>query len=189
MAKKTGSELNDKQRRFAEEYVIDMNGKQAAIRAGYSPKTAEVQAVRLLGYAKVQTFISELRDKAAHRLQITFDDVLNQYRKLAFQDIRKFYNEDGTLKPIHELDDDAAAALAGVDVDEIMGMSADGSIVPVGQTKKIKRWDPIKALEAIGKHLGFFEQDNKQKQPPANIGNLSPDDLLALASIQKKTAT
>ena len=68
--------LNPKQEAFCREYVIDSNGKQAAIRAGYSKKTAEVQASRMLSYVKVQEYIQSMRDKATSKTELTLDYVL-----------------------------------------------------------------------------------------------------------------
>ena len=74
------SNLNPKQERFAQEYVIDSNGKQAAIRAGYSPKTAEVKACQLLRIIKVSQYVQQLRDEVAERLGITHHYVLKSVK-------------------------------------------------------------------------------------------------------------
>ena len=71
MGKTQGQTITDKQARFAQEYIIDSNGKQAAIRAGYSPKTAEVQASQLLSKLKVQAEINCLQDKIAEKAEWT----------------------------------------------------------------------------------------------------------------------
>jgi phage terminase small subunit len=70
--------ITPKQRRFVEEYLIDLNATQAAIRAGYSPKTAEVQGSRLLSNAKVQAAVSEGQNNRAARTQIDADWVLKR---------------------------------------------------------------------------------------------------------------
>lgn len=69
-------DLNDKQVRFCQEYLADLNGKQAAIRAGYSPKTAEVQASKLLSLPKVAAFVKTLMDERGQRTQVTVDSVV-----------------------------------------------------------------------------------------------------------------
>jgi len=68
--------LTDKQQRFIEEYLVDSNGKQAAIRAGYSEKTAEVQASRLLSYAKIKEAVVVLQEKTSAKLEITREGLL-----------------------------------------------------------------------------------------------------------------
>lgn len=137
--------LNDRQIRFAEEYIIDLNATQAAIRAGYSEKTAYSMGQRLLKNVEVQKHIHSLKDKRSERTQITADRVLQEYAKIAFSDIRKLYNDNGTLKKITELDDDMAACVVGLDVQE-----------GVLDVKKYKLADKKGALDSIGKHLGMF---------------------------------
>lgn len=70
--------LRDKQKRFCEEYVIDMNAAQAAIRAGYSVKASKQVASRLLTYANVQQYIADLRNEISQKTQITQELVINQ---------------------------------------------------------------------------------------------------------------
>lgn len=92
------TELNKKQKLFVQEYLVDLNGKQAAIRAGYSPKTAEVQASRLLSLAKVAEVVSKAQAKRAERTEITADYVLQQSVKLherCMQEIEPFTDRKG----------------------------------------------------------------------------------------------
>ena len=85
--------MRDKIKRFCKEYIIDLNGTQAAIRTGYNNgKSAEVTACRHLQRPDVQEYISELKAKQSKRLEITADKVLEQYRRLAFADINDYYH-------------------------------------------------------------------------------------------------
>jgi phage terminase small subunit len=146
--------LPEKQKRFCKAYIgCKFNGTQAAIKAGYSAKTAEVAASRLLRNVKIRAFIAELIAKDEKKIGLDFskERTLLEMGRLAFSDIRKFYNEDGSLKPIHELDDDAAAALSGFEVEEMMF----GDIA-VAKVKKIKRWDKTKALEMYAKYHKIY---------------------------------
>jgi phage terminase small subunit len=77
MVKENKPKLNEKRKRFCEEYVVDLNGTQAAIRAEYSAKTANEQAARLLADVSVQEYIQELMNARAERVQINADYVLN----------------------------------------------------------------------------------------------------------------
>jgi phage terminase small subunit len=148
-------ELTEKQKRFCEEWMIDMNSTQAATRAGYSARTANEQGARLLANVSVQGYINELRKKLSKKLEITQERVLKEYARIGFSDIRGYYNEDGSLKKITDLDDDAAAAIAGVEVDELWEPDGDGGRKQVGETKKVKRWDKRAALDSICKVLGY----------------------------------
>lgn len=78
--------LTEKQKRFCEEHLIDLNATQAAIRAGYSPKTAEQTAARLLRNVKVQNYINELRKEQSQRTGINADTVLKELEKIALAD-------------------------------------------------------------------------------------------------------
>jgi phage terminase small subunit len=169
-------ELNDKQQAFCREYIIDLNATQAAIRAGYSEKTAQQISSENLLKPLIQEMIQKLIKERADRTGITADRVLNEYAKIAFIDIRKFYDEDGALKSPHDLEDDAAASLAGIDVDEIWGYDVKlDAKVKQGETKKIKMHNKIAALDSLAKHLGLFGKDNDQRKPEATIFYI-PDD-------------
>jgi phage terminase small subunit len=75
--------LTKQQRRFAKEYPVDLNGKKAAIRANYSPKTAEAQASRLLRNVKVQKAIQKELEARAKRTEVTADQVLERWDRRA----------------------------------------------------------------------------------------------------------
>lgn len=149
------AKLTDKQASFVNEYIIDLNATQAAIRAGYSAKTANKIACNLLTKVDIQNSISERMKKREERTEITQDRVLQEYAKLAFFDARKLFNADGTPKPINELDDDTAAAVAGIDVlEEFEGTGDDRKFI--GYTKKYKITDKKGALDSVARHLGMF---------------------------------
>lgn len=150
--------LSDKQKMFCEQYLVDFNATQAAIRAGYSKHTARGQGQRLLTKAAIQKYIQGKQQKIADKFEITQEKILQEYARIAYADIRNFYTDDNQLKNIRDLGDVEAAALAGVEVDELWGGSPDGRI-QIGETKKIKRWDKIKALDSICRVLGFNAPD------------------------------
>lgn len=158
--------LNEKQKRFVEEYLVDINATQAAIRAGYSERTARSQGQRLLTNADIQAAIQEAREAASNSLRITRDRVLQEYARLAFFDPRKLFAENGKPKDISELDDDTAAALAGLDVMEEYSGTGESRVF-MGYTKKYKLANKLGALDSLGKHLGMFES-KAQTQPQAN---------------------
>jgi len=155
-------ELNDRQKRFCEEYLIDFNGTQAAIRAGYSVKTANEQSSQLLTKLNIQNYIKTLSEPAEKQLGITRERTMQEIGRIAFSDLRKFFDETGVLKQIIDIDDDSAAALASVEVDEI---KVDG--MAVGSTKKIKTYDKTKALEMLAKHFKIYSD------APVNVFDLA----------------
>ncbi len=155
--------LTPKQRRFVDEYLIDLNATQAAIRAGYSPKTANEQGARLLANVSIAEAIREARDKRQQRTEITQDRVLQEYARLAFCDPRRLFNADGSPKPIEELDDDTAAALAGLEVrEEFEGKGQERTLA--GYTKKYKLANKLGALDSLAKHMGLFDAKEEDSE-------------------------
>ena len=153
--------LTNRQRRFVDEYLIDLNATQAAIRSGYSAKTAQEQASRLLSNVMVHAAISDRMKAREHRTEITQDRVLKELAKIGFSDIRKALDwvpevavvdeETGqtalmngvALIPSEKIDDDTAAAIS--------------EISQTAQGVKIKLHDKRAALVDIGRHLGMFK--------------------------------
>ena len=154
--------LTPKQKAFVSEYLIDLNATQAAIRAGYSPKTANEQGARLLANVSIAQTIQKAMQDREQRTEITQDRVLQEYARLAFYDPRKLFQPDGTPKPIEALDDDTAAALAGLEVrEEFEGAGENRAFV--GYTKKYKLANKLGALDSLAKHLGML--DGKGREP------------------------
>jgi phage terminase small subunit len=150
--------MTPSQERFVEEYIIDLNAKQAYIRAGYgvtSGHSAESGASELLRNPEIAVAIEKAKARRSARTDIKADRVLQELARLGMSDARKLFNDDGSLKPVKEWDDDTAAAVASVEVfEEYHGKGEDK--VLVGYTKKVKLWDKNSALEKIGRHLGMY---------------------------------
>jgi phage terminase small subunit len=170
-------ELNDKVIRFCEEFIIDLNGTQAAIRAGYSAKTAHVQASRLLSYAKVQEKIAELQQLRSKRTEITADMVLKELAYVGFAKITDFLKvseasidvekEDPIGDDDGEDDEDGLPVITErrffkmVEIFETDKMPPEAipAIASIKQGVKgieVKLHDKVKSLELIGRHLGMF---------------------------------
>ena len=159
--------LTPKQERFVAEYLIDLNATQAAIRAGYSAKTAQEQSSRLLSNVIVQRAVEAGRQKTAEKLEITREMVASEYAKLAFADPRKFFRDDGTVKHPTELDDETAAALASFEVlEEFAGHGP--TRYQIGDTKKIKWTDKKAALDSLCRMLGFNQDKMVLEGNPDN---------------------
>lgn len=154
------NELTLKQERFTKEYGIDLNASAAYTRAGYRARgnSAEACASRLLRNAKVQQVIQEKEKIAAKRLEVNTENVLRATSALAFSDIRKLFNVDGSPKSIQELDDATAAAISSIEVGE---MRSEGKVV--GRLCKIKLGDKNSAQERLFKHLHLFDKDNSRE--------------------------
>lgn len=150
--------LTDKQQRFVEEYLIDLNATQAAIRAGYSESTARSIASENLSKPDIIEAISEAQAKRSQRTEITADRVLKELGRIGFSDIRNVLTPLGHLRNPNEWDDDTAAAIAAIEVVTNSGEAGrdDEGRKLVERTHKIKTWDKVSALEKIAKHLGMF---------------------------------
>lgn len=152
--------LTSKQRRFVDEYLVDLNATQAAIRAGYSEKTARAIACENLTKPDIADAIAAAMKERENRTHITQDRVLQELARVAFFDIRRLYNADGSMKRPDQLDDEAAAVLAGIDVIEQQTVSADedGNMQAAPTfTKKAKVFDKMAALTLAMRHLGMLK--------------------------------
>ena len=105
--------LKLKQQRFVEEYLVDLNGTQAAIRAGYRPRSAKVTASRLLSKANIRTAVAEERAEAAAKAGLSVEGVLTELANVAFFDLRRAFDPE-TGRPLepHKLPAEVARALA-----------------------------------------------------------------------------
>lgn len=165
-AKKAGTNRESAAQRkalFAKEFLANGgNAKQAAIKVGYSAKTADQQGSRLLKDVKVREIIEASREKALDEADVSLKEVILEAKRLALFDPRRLFDAEGNLKPIKDLDADTAAALAQIDVyEEFIGQGDNRQ--KIGETKKIKLWDKNAALEKLFKHLGLYKEDNKQQ--------------------------
>lgn len=147
--------LTEKQKRFVAEYLVDLNATAAAKRAGYSEKTAYSTGQRLLKDAEIQNAVQEAKLDLGKRTGVRQEDVIEEIRRLAFFDIRKMFDKDGKPLDISELDGDTAAALVGLDVQDIKDAESGDFL---GYVKKYKMADKLKALELLGKHIGLFDK-------------------------------
>lgn len=157
---------------FVEAYIANgQNGTQAAISAGYSPKTAHAQACRLLKRAEILAAIKARLDAGLTAASLTTDRVLQELSRIALFDPRKLFHEDGSMKQLRELDDDTAAALASVELAVTKGAGSNGkpSLLDDG-TLKFRFTDKNAALEKAMKYHGLFDKDNRQRPlTPATI--------------------
>lgn len=165
------AKLTDKQRRFCEEYIVDLNATQAAIRAEYSEKTAYSMGQRLLKKVEAQEYIKQLKEERAARTQIEADRVIYELSLIAFSNAAdyaavvdeetyvevdgnwiKLLDDDGnpvmkrTVKPVltKDLTAEQKRALA------VIKKGRDGF--------EVKPYDKVRALELLGKHIGLFEE-------------------------------
>lgn len=148
--------LTDQQERFCREYLVDRNGAQAAIRAGYAEGSAKVAASKLLATPKVAEWIAAASEKRNARVDLTPARLLEELGRIALADVGQAFNTDGTLKPIHEIPEDVRRCLSGLEVKQ----DADGVRVT-----KAKFWEKTKGLELAMKHLGMLTEKFEHSGP------------------------
>lgn len=151
--------MTDAQKRFCNEYLIDLNATRA-YKVAYSrckkDETANVNGSKLLRNAKVQEYISAKQKEIEKRTEVTQDMVIKELAKIAFLDIRKLYTENGQLKNVADIDGDTAGAISSLEtLEEYEGYGNDRE--KIGDTQKVRLLDKTKALELLGKHLGMFK--------------------------------
>lgn len=154
---KNSKKLSPKQGRFVLEYLVDLNGTQAAIRAGYSMKTADVQASQLLGKLKVQRAVEEAARKKCESLDITVHGVLGELSRLAYSNMLDYMRLQGDGTAVLDwsnLTRDQAAAIQEVTIDEYTEGSGE-SARPVKRIK-FKLADKGINLERLGRYLKLF---------------------------------
>ncbi|WP_063655218.1 terminase small subunit [Candidatus Arsenophonus triatominarum] len=147
--------LTDKQEAFCREYLIDLNATQAAIRAGYSEKTARRIGSENVTKLDIQKRIQDLMEERKNRIEVNADYVLKRLVDIDQMDVLDILNESGDLKPIKEWPKVWRTTLSGLDIATIQVKGKDALL------KKIKWPDKIKNLELLGKHItvqAFREQ-------------------------------
>lgn len=143
------AKLTEKQQRFIDEYLIDLNATQAAIRAGYSVKTAKDIGCQNLAKLNIQQAISEKMAKRSKRTGVNQDRIVLELAKIAFVNAADVIDsDDATIKAGATADD--TAAIQSVKVKVIPTKEGEGV------EREIRLNDKLKALELLGKHLGMW---------------------------------
>lgn len=156
--------LTPRQQRFVAEYLIDLNATQAAIRAGYSAKTANQQGSRLLAHVGIAAAVRDGKAKQLSEAQAQLETALGETHvdavrvllelgRLSTVDARSFWDEHGNLKPMKDWTPQMGAAVAGFEVIKKNATAGDGHIDTI---HKFKMWDKPKALDLLAKHFGLL---------------------------------
>ena len=191
------AKLTAKQQRFCDEYLIDLNATQAAIRAGYSEKTANEQGARLLVNVSVQKYIQNRKQDRIERTEITQDMVLRELANIAFSNAADYANViekqamvevDGNMIPVlDENGDPVVYRTVEPTLTETLTEEQKRALAVIKKGRdgfEVKPYDKVRALELLGKHLGMWtekvEVENKIQSP---YDELSVDELKALAEM------
>lgn len=146
-----GAKLTPKQQRFVEEYLIDLNATQAAIRAGYSPATAGAIGSENLKKPEIRAHIDKALAERSKRTGINADRVVRELARIALVNPANVINfDEATVR--EDASEDDLAAISSVKVKTIP--TEDGEIVE----REVRFYDKNRALELLGKHLGMFKE-------------------------------
>lgn len=159
--------MTKKQKRFIEEYLVDLNATQAAIRAGYSPDTAKSIGSENLTKPDIQARIAKAMAERSKRTGVNADRVVMELAKIAFVNARDVIDaETASLKP-----DAAPEDTAAIQSVKVKTFGEDGL------EREIKMADKLKALELLGKHLGMFK-DKVELSGSLETEKTKLDDLI-----------
>lgn len=178
--------LTDKQEMFCREYLLDLNATQAAIRAGYSEKTANRTATKLLSKAVIQDRISELKNARNEKTEINTDYVLRRLKEIDELDVLDIMLDDlSAFKPLNEWPKAWRISISGIDMKRIVSQRDDEPMDYI--LEKVKWPDKVKNLGMIGRHVdvGAWEKDTA---PVVVSNNIMPVPTAASAEEWEKAA-
>lgn len=164
------AKITKKNEVFCEEYLIDLNATQAAIRAGYSPNTAGSIGFELLKKPKIRARIDQAMAERSKRTGINADRVLRELGRIAFLNPKDVIDLN-TAEVLETATDDDLAVIAGVKVKYVPHKDFDEDGEPVIEQaieREVKMADKLKALELCGRHLGMFK-DNPEANAPVTV--------------------
>ncbi len=144
-------ELTPRQKRFCQEYVVDLNASQAAIRSGYVKKWAASTAGHLMELPAVKSYIAQLQARIGEKLEITAQEVVRELHHLAFCNIQDYLTAGAQLLDISQISRDKASAIESLKITEIKTKAGSRKT-----TVDFKLRDKLSALEKLGRHLGIF---------------------------------
>jgi len=176
--------LTDKQEMFCREYLIDLNATQAAIRAGYSDKTANRTGSENLSKPDIAQRIIDLKSERNERVEVNADYVLRRLVEIDEMDVIDILKDDGGLKMVHEWPKVWRTTLSGLDILTTVTNFDETTMENI--LKKIKWPDKVKNLELLGKHISvmaFKEQaaheHTGKNGGPIEVATLSKDEYKA----------
>ena len=178
-------DLTDKQKMFCREYLVDLNATQAAIRAGYSQKTARSIAQENLTKPDIGEYIQQLMKERSDRTNVTADKVIQEIAKMAFFNMQDVLDENGAMKSLEEWEREDLAAVQEI-VEDVVKTEDDGSQV---LKRKIKLSDKKSNLEMLGKHLKIFTNQIDHNHSFQNMTDEELDSRIRQAEQQLNQST
>lgn len=172
---------NVKHERFCQEYCKSHNVTQSYIKAGYSKKTAQAASSRLLSQVIIEHRIEELEERVSKKLEISAENIGREFMKIGFANVKSFVNDNGTIKGLHELPDELTAAVSSIKT-KTLKSAKNTSVIET----ELKFHSKERSLEALGKHIGWFEAHNEQKREREDFSQVSTKELVSRARAIKE---
>ena len=166
--------MNEKQRRFVAEYLVDLNASAAAERAGYAPRTARQQGSRLLTYVDIQAAIEQAQEARQVRTEVTADRVVQELATIAFLNVGDYLTvEHGVVSiDLGKIPPEAMRAIKKIRQREVLvGDAETGGVV---QVCDFETNDKLRALDMLMRHLGAYAADKHELS-----GTAGPIEYLA----------
>jgi phage terminase small subunit len=170
--------LSPRERNFVGEYLIDLHGTKAAIRAGYSPRSAAVQASDLLKRPHIIAAIQERRNCHAKRLDVSAERILDELASCAFSNMQDFWPAPGEHIDLSTMERRLTAAVQSIKIKETLVAGEDGKPAMLERQTELKLYNKIAALEKLGNHLGLFEGEKKDSLVD-RVRKMTPEQRVA----------
>lgn len=169
------AKLTPKQARFVAEFLVDSNATQAAVRAGYSPRSAHVQGAHNLTVPSIRAAVDAATQKRVEKLGIKGEKVLAELALFAHSDPADCFDQTGVFLPIPKMPEHMRRAIKSFEIEELYEADSEGQRYAAGRTVKVSFWPKDRGLELLGKNQKLFV-DVKEHRVDESLA-----DLLAAA--------
>jgi hypothetical protein len=158
--------MTDLQKRFAEEYCIDYHITNAGKRAGIKGDNVNITAWQMLQLPDVQVYVEQLQLEASKRCRITKDELISEFRKIGFSNIKDYFDGDLNARNLNVVTNpEAIKSLKKKTFETENGISTE---------IEFTLHDKVAGLVNLGRHIGFFSEDNSQRTQVIQLLNNDP---------------
>jgi phage terminase small subunit len=172
--------LTERQRRFVEEYLVDLNGKEAAMRAGYAPGSAKKSAWNNFAKPAIAAAIAERQGERLEAIAMRAEEVIRELSAIARANILDHLRPGSDGRPIVEIDADAAAGLCEVTVEHFT--EGSGEEQRSGRRIRIRMQDKLSALDRLAKHYGLY-CERISHEAPEGSAIMTPEDRETVTAV------
>jgi phage terminase small subunit len=175
---RSSARLTAQQRLFAHEYLVDRNGTQAAIRAGYSARSAGSMAGDLLKKPEIRSLVDRGLEKLTEKTEVKVERVLLELHRILLADPVQALQDDGALRPLSEWPEDLRRAISSMEIEELFAGRGDDR-EQIGRLAKVKFWSKTESAQQLLRVLGAFAPERVEVKH-------SLTDLVAAAALTRR---